>query len=134
MTPSPIHMKRIGLLLLAGLALAAAGCGSSSSSSSSSSTPAAPASSTANSTASSSGAGKTVTIIQFNPTSQTVKVGTPVKWVNEDTVPHNVQGGPLHSSTFGEGGSYEFTPKTAGTITYVCTIHPNMKATLKVTS
>ncbi|TML09334.1 MAG: plastocyanin [Actinobacteria bacterium] len=138
MTSSHIHMKRIGLLLLAGLALAAAGCGSSSSSSSSSSTPAAPASSTANSTASSSGAGKTVTItmknIQFNPTSQTVKVGTPVKWVNEDTVPHNVQGGPLHSSTFGEGGSYEFTPKTAGTITYVCTIHPNMKATLKVTS
>lgn len=134
MTSSHIHMKRIGLFLLAALAIAAAGCGSSGSSSSSSSTPAAPASSTA----SPSGAGKTVVItmknIQFNPTSQTVKVGTPVKWVNEDTVPHNVQGGPLHSSTFGEGGSYEFTPKTAGTISYVCTIHPNMKATLKVTS
>jgi plastocyanin len=134
-------MKRIGLPLLAVLALAAAGCGSSNSSSSStssSSTPA-PASSGTSSTASSSGGGgKPVIItmknIQFNPTSQTVKVGTPVKWINEDSAPHNVTGGPLHSSTFGEGGSFVYTPKTAGKISYVCTIHPGMKATLTVTS
>jgi plastocyanin len=139
MTSSHVDMKRIALPLLVMLALVAAGCGSSSSSSSSSSsTPAAPATSTANSTSSSSGGGKVVTIsmknIQFNPTSQTVKVGQTVKWINEDTVAHNVEGGPLHSSTFGEGGSYTFTPKKAETISYVCTIHPNMKATLTVTS
>jgi len=134
-TSSHIGMKRIGLLMLAVFALAAAGCGSSNDNTSS--TPAAPASSGTSSTAS-SGGGSAVVItmknIQFNPTSKTVKVGTPVKWVNEDTVPHNVEGGPLHSSTFGEGGSYEFTPKKAETISYVCTIHPNMKATLTVTS
>jgi plastocyanin len=130
-------MKRIGLLMLAVLALAAAGCGSSNDNTSSTpSTPAAPATSTANNTSSSSGKAVIITMknIQFNPTSKTVKVGTPVKWVNEDTVAHNVEGGPLHSSTFGEGGSYEFTPKKAETISYVCTIHPNMKATLTVTS
>ena len=139
MTSSHVGMKRTGLSLLAVLALAAAGCGSSNSSSSStssSSTPA-PASSGTSSTAS-SGGGKTVTIdmknIAFNPSSQTVKVGQTVKWVNQDSVPHNVEGGPLHSNTFGNGGSYEFTPKKAETISYVCTIHPNMKATLTVTS
>jgi plastocyanin len=128
-------MKRIGLLMLAVFALAAAGCGSSSDNTSS--TPSAPASTGTSSTAS-SGGGKTVTIdmkdIQFAPTSQTVKVGQTVKWVNEDDVPHNVKGGPLNSKTFGKGGSYTFTPKKAETISYVCTIHPNMKATLTVTS
>jgi len=128
-------MKRIGLLMFAVFALAAAGCGSSSDNTSS--TPSAPASTGTSSTAS-SGGGKTVTIdmkdIQFAPTSQTVKVGQTVKWVNEDDVPHNVKGGPLNSKTFGKGGSYTFTPKKAETISYVCTIHPNMKATLTVTS
>ena len=136
MTSSHVDMKRIALPLLAVLALVAAGCGSSNSSSSSSSTPAAPSTSTANST--SSGGGGAVTIdmknIAFNPTSQTVKVGQTVKWVNQDDVPHNVEGGPLHSKTFAKGGSYTFTPKKAETISYVCTIHPNMKATLTVTS
>ena len=135
MTSSHVGMKRIGLLMLAVFALAAAGCGSSSDNTST--TPSAPASTGTSSTAS-SGGGKTVTIdmkdIQFAPTSQTVKVGQTVKWVNEDDVPHNVKGGPLNSKTFGKGGSYTFTPKKAETISYVCTIHPNMKATLTVTS
>ena len=135
MTSSHVGMKRIGLLMLAVFALAVAGCGSSSDNTSS--TPSTPASTGTSSTAS-SGGGKTVTIdmkdIQFAPTSQTVKVGQTVKWVNEDDVPHNVKGGPLNSKTFGKGGSYTFTPKKAETISYVCTIHPNMKATLTVTS
>jgi len=135
MTSSHVGMKRIGLIMLAVFALAAAGCGSSSDNTSS--TPSAPAGTGTSSTAS-SGGGKTVTIdmkdIQFAPTSQTVKVGQTVKWVNEDDVPHNVKGGPLNSKTFGKGGSYTFTPKKAETISYVCTIHPNMKATLTVTS
>jgi plastocyanin len=138
MTSSQVDMKRFGLPLLAVLALAAAGCGSSSSSSSSStpsSSQAAPATSTANNT-SSSGGGVTIDMknIAFNPTSATVKVGQTVKWVNQDDVPHNVEGGPLHSKTFSKGGTYTFTPKKAETISYVCTIHPNMKATLTVTS
>jgi plastocyanin len=133
MTSSAVDMKRFALPLLAAVALAAAGCGSSnSSSSSSSSSQAAPATSTA------SGGGKTVTIdmknIQFSPSSATVKVGQTVKWVNQDSAPHNVTGGPLHSKTFGQGGSFTFTPKKAETISYVCTIHPNMTAKLTVTS
>jgi len=137
MTSSHVDMKRIGLPLLAVLALVAAGCGSSNSSSSSSSpsSQAAPATSTASNTGAS---GKVVVIsmknIQFNPSSQTVKVGQTVKWVNDDTVPHNVMGGPLKSSTFGPGGSYVFKATTPGKISYVCTIHPGMTGTLTVTS
>jgi plastocyanin len=136
MTSSLPGMKRIPLLLLAAVALAAAGCGSSNTSSSSSSQ-AAPATSTA-SGGTASGGGKTVTIdmknIQFSPSSATVKVGQTVKWINQDSAPHNVTGGPLHSKTFGQGGSFTFTPKKAETISYVCTIHPNMTAKLTVTS
>jgi plastocyanin len=141
MTTSLVSMKRIPLLILAVLALTAAGCGSSSksNSSSSSSSASAPATTTGAATGS-GGAAKsgTVTIdmqnIAFNPASVTVKVGQTVKWVNKDDVAHNVTGGPLKSSTFNKGGSYEFTPKKAETISYVCTIHPGMKATLTVTS
>lgn len=135
MKSSRVDMKRIGLLMLAALALAAAGCGSSNKSSSSSGSTSSPAPAT--STASGGGGG-TVTIdmknIQFNPSSATVKVGQTVKWVNDDSAPHNVTGGPLHSKTFGQGGSFTFTPKKAETISYVCTVHPGMKATLTVTS
>lgn len=128
MTSSRVAMKRIPLLLLAVVALAAAGCGSSDDSSSeNTSTAPAPAS-----------GGGTVTIdmkdIKFDPSSATVKVGQTVKWVNEDDAPHNVVGGPLKSKTFGKGGTFEFTPTKAETISYVCTVHPGMKATLTVTS
>jgi plastocyanin len=124
-------MKRIFLLLLAVAALAVAGCGGGDDNES-------PTSNAAPATNTTSGGGGTVTIdmknIQFSPSSATVKIGQTVKWVNEDDVPHNVIGGPLKSKTFGKGGTYEFTPKKAETISYVCTIHPNMKATLTVAS
>ncbi|MDX6658497.1 MAG: hypothetical protein QOH62_3290 [Solirubrobacteraceae bacterium] len=141
MNTSLVSMKRIPLLILALLALTAAGCGSSSNSSSSSSgSSSTPATTTGAATSSGGTAAKsgTVTIdmqnIAFNPKTVTVKVGQTVKWVNKDDVPHNVTGGPLKSSTFNKGGSYAYTPKKAGTISYVCTIHPGMTGTLTVTS
>lgn len=141
MTPSLVHMKRITPLLFAVVALVAAGCGSSNNSSSSSSASSAPATTTG-STSTSGGtaapSGKTVTIdmknIQFNPKDVTVKVGETVKWVNQDSVPHDVSGGPLHSPTFSKGGSFTYKATKAGKISYVCTIHPGMTATLNVTS
>jgi plastocyanin len=134
-------MKRITPLLFAVVALVAAGCGSSNNSSSSSSASSAPATTTG-STSTSGGtaapSGKTVTIdmknIQFNPKDVTVKVGETVKWVNQDSVPHNVTGGPLHSPTFSKGGTFTYKATKAGKISYVCTIHPGMTATLNVTS
>ena len=138
-------VRRIAVLLIACLALVAVGCGSSSKKSSllvlgsgggASSTP-----STTSSSSSSDPSGGAVTVsmknIQFNPKTVSVKVGQTVKWVNDEDVPHNVKaqsGASFASPTFSKGGSFEFTPKTAGTISYVCTIHaPAMAGTLTVT-
>jgi plastocyanin len=113
--------------------VAVAGCGSSSKSTTSSSAPAPAATSTpAASTPSSGGQAITIKNFAFNPVTTTVKVGQKVTWTNQDSTAHNVTGGPMTSPTLDQGKSYSFTPKKAGTISYVCTIHPNMKATLKV--
>ena len=124
-----MDMTRILLALCAVVALAAAGCGSYTSSGSSSSA------STA--AAASSGGGVAIKMqnIAFDPKAVTVKVGQKVTWTNDDSVDHNVtsqSGETIKSDNFGKGATFSFTPKKAGTIKYVCTIHPGMTATLTV--
>lgn len=71
----------------------------------------------------------------FSPKTTTVKVGETVKWTNDDPFDHNVtatKGGDFHSSDFGQGGTYTYKAAKAGTISYVCTLHPGMDGTLKV--
>ncbi len=131
-----MNMRRILLALCAVVALAAAGCGSSNSSSTSSGSSSSASPSTA--AASSSGGGVAIKMqnIAFDPKSVTVKVGQKVTWTNEDTVDHNVtsqSGETIKSDNFGKGATFSFTPTKAGTIKYVCTIHPGMTATLTVT-
>lgn len=73
--------------------------------------------------------------IQFSPKALTVKAGQTVTWVNEDSVEHNVvaQSDPkLKSPLFGQGKSYAYTAAKAGTVAYVCTVHPGMEGTLTV--
>ena len=130
-----MNMRRIVLLLCAAGALVAAGCGSSNNSSSGSS-----ASSTSTPAASSSSSSGGVAIkmqnIAFDPKAVTVKVGQKVTWTNDDSVDHNVtsqSGETIKSQNFGKGATFSFTPTKAGTIKYVCTIHPGMDATLTVT-
>ena len=126
-----MNMRRIVLLLCAAGALAAAGCGSSNNSSSTS-TPAASSSSSS----SSGGVAIKMQNIAFDPKSVTVKVGQKVTWTNDDSVDHNVtsqSGETIKSQNFGKGATFSFTPTKAGTIKYVCTIHPGMDATLTVT-
>jgi plastocyanin len=127
-------MRRILLALPAVLAvaLAVAGCGSSNNSSSSAST------STPAASSSSSGAGVQIKMqnIAFSPKATTVKVGQKVTWTNDDSTDHNVtadSGASFKSKDFGNGATFAFTPTKAGTIKYVCTIHPGMTATLTVT-
>lgn len=123
--------------LIATLAVVAlAGCGSSSNTSSTSSSPSGGGSGATTTTAPASTGGGATTIrikgFAFIPASKTVKVGQKVTWTNEDSTAHNVSGGPLRSPTLNQGQSYSYTPTKAGTISYVCTFHANMKATLKV--
>ncbi|HKP89938.1 MAG TPA: plastocyanin/azurin family copper-binding protein [Thermoleophilaceae bacterium] len=63
------------------------------------------------------------------------KVGQKVTWTNDETVDHNVtakSGAKFMSKAFGGGGSYSYTPRAAGTIRYVCTLHPGMDGVLVV--
>jgi len=122
------------LLLCAVVALAAAGCGGNDDNDSGSSSTSSAASS------SSSSGGDTVEIkmkgFQFSPKDTTVKVGQTIKWTNEDTTDHNVtadSGEEFKSKDFGQGESYEYKADEAGKVTYECTLHPGMKATLTIT-
>lgn len=73
--------------------------------------------------------------IAYNPETVTVKVGQKITWTNEDGVQHDVEstsGEQIDSELFGEGGTFSFTPTKAGTIEYVCTVHPGMDGTIVV--
>jgi plastocyanin len=134
-------MKRLLMMLLACLALVAVGCGGDDEEPA----PAGGGAATQKEDTSGSGSGAASTSdaieidmknFQFVPKNATVKVGQTVKWVNQDSAPHDAvdeETGQFKSDQFGKGGSYEFTAKKAGKIAYVCTLHPGMEGTLTVT-
>ena len=129
----PAGMRRFLLVPLIAVALAVAGCGNDGSDTASDPPAATPSTSTP------AAAGDTVQIgmkgLQFEPRDVTVKVGTTVIWTNNEDIPHNVvaeEGAEFQSDTFGKDGTYEFKAEKAGTVKYVCTIHPGMAGTLTV--
>jgi len=75
--------------------------------------------------------------LAFSPASVTAKVGQTVEWTNQDTPRHNVfyVSGPkfASSSTLNTGGQFKLKLTQPGTIHYICSIHPFMKATIVVT-
>jgi plastocyanin len=74
--------------------------------------------------------------LEFVPETAEAKVGQKVTWVNDESIPHNVvaeEGADFKSDIFGEGGEFSYVPREAGTIAYVCTLHPGMDGTLTVT-
>lgn len=122
----------VGCLVLTAVLLVGCGSDSKKSSSSSASTPA--------SAPPSAGGGSVVDVqmknTSFQPASVTAKVGQTVKWTNEDSFAHNVKatkGEEFKSKDFGQGGTYSYKLDKAGTISYVCTIHPGMMGTVTVT-
>jgi plastocyanin len=72
--------------------------------------------------------------IQFDPQTANAKVGEKVCWINDDDVQHDAvaDGGAFKSALFGKGETFTTTLSKAGDVSYVCTVHPNMTATLKV--
>ena len=143
-------MKRTSLVGLALTLLALTGCGSSSSSSSSGNSGSSATSSATSSASTSasapsggasvSGGGGAVKVtmknIAFVPKSITANVGDTVQWVNDDQPPHNVTyvSGPKFTSsgTMNTHDKFQIKLTAPGTIHYVCTIHPFMKATIVV--
>jgi hypothetical protein len=68
----------------------------------------------------------------FSPASITVNVGESVTWVNAGEEPHNAVGDNFSTALLqaGKSGSKSFA--SAGTFSYICTVHPQMKGTVKV--
>jgi len=72
----------------------------------------------------------------FSPSSVTVGVGDTVTWTNNGQAPHNATAndGSFATSTVNHGGSTSHRFTQAGSFSYICTIHPQMKGTVRVLS
>jgi len=72
----------------------------------------------------------TVTIdnFTFTPKELTVPVGTTVKWVNHDDIPHTVvdTNKSFRSKPLDTDDAFSFRFSTAGTFNYFCSLHPQM--------
>lgn len=68
----------------------------------------------------------------FNPSQLTVKVGTEVQWVNEDSANHLVTGADFRSQIMGPGETYSHTFSAPGSFDYYCSLHPEMKGRIVV--
>jgi plastocyanin len=78
----------------------------------------------------------TISGFAFSPSAITITVGDTVTWTNQDVAPHDVTttDAPvaIHSSTMSKGQSWSYTFTRSGRYAYICSIHPDMKATLVV--
>jgi plastocyanin len=91
------------------------------------------------SSASSASDGNTVAVqikdILFVPERVSARVGQTVKWTNEDSIVHDVTartGADFESEKLSKGDTFTAKLTKAGTIGYVCTIHPDQKGTIAV--
>jgi len=72
--------------------------------------------------------------MRFGPAELTVKAGTTVEWINQDTVPHTAtaRDRSWSSGLFSQGQSWRRTFTVAGRYPYFCEVHPFMKGTVVV--
>lgn len=113
----------IGLFILS-----LSGCGGGAQTSSSA------ASSSQGSTSSSQVAENTIIIkdFSFSPKVMTIKKGTTVTWINNDSPTHNIKGDAFKSMDLKTGDTFEFTFNETGTFDYICGLHPKMTGTIIV--
>jgi plastocyanin len=72
--------------------------------------------------------------MEFKPRTLTVHRGDRVVWVNHDAFPHSAtaDSGAFDSKNLAPEASWTFVASRPGTYSYLCSLHPTMKATLKV--
>ena len=76
----------------------------------------------------------TIDNFTFTPPELTVAVGTTVKWVNHDDIPHSVvdKNKAFRSKALDTDDAYSFTFASAGTFDYFCGLHPHMQGKIIV--
>ncbi len=77
--------------------------------------------------------------LRFNPDMLTIKQGTTVRWVNEDSVVHTVvsgvrdnKSGLFDSGNMSSGATFSYTFNEKGTFDYFCEPHSGMDGTIVV--
>jgi plastocyanin len=70
----------------------------------------------------------------FQPADLAIELGESVVWINRDPFPHTVTatGGTFDSKEIQPGSSWTYKARRRGELTYVCSLHPTMKGTLRV--
>lgn len=72
----------------------------------------------------------------YSPATLTLDVGDSVTWTNMDSAPHDVTvtRGPasFHSPLLSTGQRWTYTFTVAGPYTYICSVHPDMRASVAV--
>jgi plastocyanin len=74
----------------------------------------------------------TISDFRFAPASVTVEVGDTVTWTNDGPTAHSATGDRFDTGIFSKGQSRSETFNEAGTFSYICTPHPQMKGTVTV--
>lgn len=76
----------------------------------------------------------TIVDYAYRPSSITVAAGTTLTWVNTGAAPHTVtdEAARFDSGTLSAGARWSHTFSTPGTFRYLCTLHPQMRATVIV--
>jgi plastocyanin len=72
--------------------------------------------------------------MQFQPDDVSAKRGDAIVWTNKDLFPHTVTStsGEFDSHEIKPGESWTYEAANAGELAYVCSLHPTMKAKLRV--
>ena len=72
----------------------------------------------------------TIQNFAFSPATITVKAGDSVTWTNEDSIGHSATAddNSFDTGVLSKGQSKAITFSKAGTFTYHCSVHPDMKA------
>jgi LPXTG-motif cell wall-anchored protein len=78
--------------------------------------------------------GVTIADFQFTPATITIHVGDTVTWINHGPSAHTAtaNNGSFNTGVLQKGQSASHTFTTAGTVTYICSIHPFMHGTVVV--
>jgi len=71
--------------------------------------------------------------VAYQPDALKVKRGDTVIWINKDPFPHTVTAArAFDSKDIAAGASWKYVARRAGSHSYICTLHPNMKGTLTI--
>lgn len=74
-----------------------------------------------------------ITDFKYKPVTLTVKAGSKVTWLNNDSAPHTATAaGDFDTGTLKKGDAKTLKLSKPGTYAYICQFHPFMKATVVV--